>query len=183
MSLLLDRRGLGIALRDNQTAQHAAMLAGNLAPDRLALLLAETDARGGVLGRHKNPPPILRHLEIAEGRPPFRVDRGRGAQVRVTGLKTFGTHLAPPFKIARLPRLERALQPAILGEVDVVGDQLGIIYRHRMLQIVRDSDAARIELGPLPATVQLEGALLADRVGALKNPVLPRRQACENLRL
>src|SRR5271156_1677623 len=41
MPLLLDRRGLGVALRHDQAAQDSAMLARHFAPDRLTLVLAE----------------------------------------------------------------------------------------------------------------------------------------------
>ncbi len=43
MALLLDRRGLGVALRDDDPAQVRAVLAGHLLPRGLALVLAEVD--------------------------------------------------------------------------------------------------------------------------------------------
>src|ERR1039458_9585001 len=43
-------------------------------------------------------------------------------------------------------------------------------------------DSRHIELRLLAGAVALERAVLADRVGALEDPVLPRRQAREDLR-
>src|ERR1700709_559254 len=43
-------------------------------------------------------------------------------------------------------------------------------------------DPRHIELRLLPGAVAAQGAVFADRVGALKDPVLPRRQARENFR-
>ena len=46
-ALLLDGGRFGVALRDDQAAQRGAMFAGNLLPDRLAEVVAETDAAIG----------------------------------------------------------------------------------------------------------------------------------------
>ena len=56
MPLLLDRRGLGVALRDDDAAQVRAMLAGHVLPRRLALVLAEVHlARAASRGARKMP--------------------------------------------------------------------------------------------------------------------------------
>ncbi len=56
MTLLLDRGGLSVALRDDQSAQDTAMLARNLAPDRLALMLAERNLSLWLRGRREKSP-------------------------------------------------------------------------------------------------------------------------------
>ena len=49
MALLLDRGGFGVALDDQQAAQHGAIFARHLLPGRLALVRAERD--GAALDR------------------------------------------------------------------------------------------------------------------------------------
>ena len=55
MALLLDRRGLGVALRDDEAAQVRAVLAGDFLPRRLALVRAEVDLAFGLGGRQEDP--------------------------------------------------------------------------------------------------------------------------------
>ena len=43
VALLLDRRRLGIALDHDQPAEHGAVFAGHVLPDRLAQVIAERD--------------------------------------------------------------------------------------------------------------------------------------------
>src|ERR1700689_363506 len=116
MPLLLDRRRLGIALRNDKPAQNAAMLARHFAPDRFALMLAERNFAIGLLIGQENTPSVVRHLDVAEGRPALRVSRDRSPEIHGASLESFGAHLAPPLQEAGLPCLERALQPAIVGE-------------------------------------------------------------------
>src|SRR5271156_1456772 len=89
MPLLLDRRGLGVALRDNQPAQNSAMFARHFAPDRLALVLAERNPAIGLRLSEKNPPSIVRHLDVAELRPTLRVGRSRRPQIDIAALESF----------------------------------------------------------------------------------------------
>src|ERR1700691_3061715 len=133
MPLLLDRRRLGVALRDDQPAQDSAMLARHFAPDRIALMLTERNLASGFGVGQKNPPPIVRHLDVSKSRPPLRVGRSRRPQIDVAALKSFGAHLFPPLQEPRLPRLERALQAAVVGEIYIVGNSLGIVDRHQTL--------------------------------------------------
>src|SRR5258707_10902732 len=58
-TLLLDRGGLGVALRHDQPAQYRAVLAGDLLPGRLAVLVAEADAAGRHPPREGEAPAIL----------------------------------------------------------------------------------------------------------------------------
>src|SRR6185437_10615438 len=131
--LLFDRGGLGVALRDDEAAQGRAMLARHLLPGRLAHLVAEADAALGHGLGEEDAPAILRHLHRAVRRPALGVDRGRGAQVDIGREEVGRPHAAPPIEEARLPMLERALQGAVLGQVDVVGDALLIVDRHQTL--------------------------------------------------
>src|SRR5208337_1310471 len=103
VALLFDRRGLGVALRDDQAAQDAAMFARNFAPDWLALVLAERNPAIGLRLGEENPPPIVRHLDVTELRPALRVGRSRRPQIDIAALESFRPHLAPPLQEPGLP--------------------------------------------------------------------------------
>ena len=124
-ALLLDRRRLGVALHDEQAAQVGAVLAGHLLPHRLALVVAEGDAAVGLGLGEEDAPAVVGHLDVAEVGPALLADGDRRAQVHVVVLEGDRAELLPPLDELRLPRLERPLQPAVVGEVDVVGD-LGV---------------------------------------------------------
>src|SRR5207248_9575983 len=64
------------------------------------------------------------HAHVVEMRPAVGFDRDRGAQVHLMRLETVGADFLPPLEEIRLPLLERALQPAVGAEIDVVGDRL-----------------------------------------------------------
>src|SRR5437899_875759 len=76
MALLLDRRGLGVALRDDDAAQVRAVLAGHVLPDRLAFALAEIDLTIGLGLGEEDAPAVVGHLHVAELGP--AVGRGAG---------------------------------------------------------------------------------------------------------
>ena len=76
-ALLLDRRGLGVALDDDQALQVGAVLAGHLLPDGLALLLAERDAPVGVALGEEHAPPVVLHDHVVEVRPALAARRRR----------------------------------------------------------------------------------------------------------
>jgi hypothetical protein len=128
-ALLLDRGGLGIALRDDEAAQRRAVLARYLLPYRLPHLVAEADRAVRLRVGKEDAPAVVGHLHRAVVRPALRVDRGRGAQVHLRRLEVARPHLAPPLQEMRLPVLERALQRAVADQVDVVGDLVGIVDR------------------------------------------------------
>src|SRR5439155_9079137 len=119
-ALLLDRGGLGIALRHDQAAQGGAVLPRYLLPGRLAAMGAEADAAIGLRLGEEDAPAIVRHADMAEIRPALRVDADRRAQIDLGRGCTLRPELAPPVEIARLPGLQRAQQAAVAGEVDVV---------------------------------------------------------------
>src|SRR6185295_14295817 len=77
-----------------------------------------------LLGLEEDAPPIVRHPDVIEVRPAVGLDRHRGAQVDVALLPADRPLLLPPVDELRLPGLERALQPLVAREVDVVRDLL-----------------------------------------------------------
>ena len=99
---------------------------GHLLPGRLALVLAEADRPVGVLLGEEDAPAVLLHRHVVEVRPAVAADRDRRAQVDVLGRQRRAERL-PPVEELRLPALERPLQPPVVGEVDVVGDPLGVV--------------------------------------------------------
>src|SRR5712691_13546381 len=125
--LLLDRRGLGVALGHDEPPERGAMLAGNVLPGRLALMVAERDRAIQLWLGQENAPAVLGHLQVAELGPALRVDADRGAQVDVPGLQALRPHVLPPVQELWLPFLERPQEAAVRGEVDVVGDALQVI--------------------------------------------------------
>ena len=130
-ALLFDRSRLGIALGDDQAAQVGAELARHLLPHRLAEIVAEADGAVFRPVGQEDAPAVVRHLDVAVGRPALGVDRGRRAQVDVPGLEVaVRAHLAPPVQEGGLPALQRALELAVGAQVDVVGNLLGIVDRH-----------------------------------------------------
>ena len=132
LALLLDARRLGVGLRDDDPAQDVAQLAGDLVPHRRALRVAEAD-RAVLLGRREeDAPAVVGHLHVVVVRPAGRIDRDGRAQVDLVLLEARGPHLAPPVDEVRLPRLERALQTLVRGEVDVVRDL--VVEAHGALQ-------------------------------------------------
>ena len=74
MALLLDRGGLGVALDDDQPAQHGAVFAGYLLPGGLAEMLAKRNLAALFLRGKKNAPAVFRHLHIVEIGPAVGVD-------------------------------------------------------------------------------------------------------------
>ena len=122
MALLLDGSGFGVALDDDQAAQHGAIFAGHFLPRRLALVLAEIHLPSLFLRRKQHAPAIFRHAHVIELRPAFRIDTDRGAQIDKQFLKTFRTHVVPPIEIAGMPAFERLQHLAVAGQIDVVRD-------------------------------------------------------------
>jgi hypothetical protein len=84
--LLLDRGGLGVALHYDQPPELTAVLAGDLRPGRLALVLAERDLAllVAALGQ-EDAPAVLLHRNPRPARPAVSADRHGGAQVHVPG--------------------------------------------------------------------------------------------------
>src|SRR6516162_6018441 len=122
MALLLDRGGLGVALDDDETAQHSAVFARHLLPGGLAVVLAERNRATLLVRRQQDAPAVLRHLHVIELGPALGIDRNRGAQIDERLLEAVRPHGLPPVDIAGMPTLERAEHLPVLGEIDVVRD-------------------------------------------------------------
>ena len=120
MTLLLDRRGFGIALDYDKTAQHGAILARHVLPDSIALMPAERNRAVLFRRRQQDAPAVFRHLDVIELGPALGIDRHRGAQINEQFLEAFRPHILPPVEIARVPAFERLQHAAILGEVNIV---------------------------------------------------------------
>jgi hypothetical protein len=119
-ALLLDAGGLGVALRDDEPAQDVAVLAGHDLPRVLAHVVAEADLAVGHRVGQEDAPAVIGHLHVVEVGPAVRVHADGGAQVDVLGLEVRGAHLHPPLEVVGLPLLQRALQPLVVVEIDVV---------------------------------------------------------------
>ena len=124
IALLLDRGRLGVALNDEKTAQRRAIFARHFLPGRLALVAAEGNRPALDLRREQDAPAIVRHAHVPELGPAARVDADGGAQIDLRLLKTLRTHVVPPVEIVGPPRLERALELLVGGEVDIVGNDV-----------------------------------------------------------
>src|SRR5215471_6544580 len=81
MALLLHRCRLGVALRDDEPPERAAILAGDLLPGRKALVIAETDDPARLGLREEDAPPILGHSHVVELCPSLSVDADGRTQV------------------------------------------------------------------------------------------------------
>ena len=127
VALLLDRGGLGVALDDDEPAQHGAVFAGHVLPGRLAEMAAERDLAVLFLRRQQDAPAVFRHAHIVEFGPALGVDRDRSAQVDHRLLEALGAHVLPPVEVAGVPALERAQDAAILGQADIVRDLGGVV--------------------------------------------------------
>ena len=73
-ALLLDRRGLGVPLRDDQAPQRRAVFARHLLPHRLPHLVAEADLALGHRIGEEDAPAVVGHLQRAVVRPALRID-------------------------------------------------------------------------------------------------------------
>ena len=132
MALLLDRSGLGIALHDDQAAQHRAVFAGHFLPGRFALVRAEPDPAVRNRRREQDAPAVFRHPDIAEPGPALRLDADRGAQIDEIGLEPLGAALLPPVDAARVPVFQRAAQPRVGIESDIVRNEAVVIDKRRI---------------------------------------------------
>ena len=122
MALLLDRGRLGVALDDDEAAQHGAIFARHILPDRLAVVAAERNLAALLLRRQQNAPAVFGHLHVIELRPALGIDRDGGAQINQRVLEALRPHVHPPVDVARMPALERAQHLPVFGEIDVVRD-------------------------------------------------------------
>ena len=83
--------------------------------------------RSGDRLREENAPTVVGHLHRAIARPALRVHADGRAQIHVGAGEIVRPHLPPPVEKPRLPVLERALQRAVVGEVDVVRNSFAVV--------------------------------------------------------
>ena len=127
MTLLLDRRGLGVTLGNDDTAQIGAVFAGHVLPRLFAFVVAEVDVAIRFAVVQKNTPAVVAHLHMAKLRPALRVHADGGAQIHLVVGRAFGAHVVPPIDEVGLPLLEGALQSAVTAEVHVVGNFFAVV--------------------------------------------------------
>ena len=123
-ALLLDGRGLGVRLRDDQSTQPVAVLAGHLLPGGLTEVVTEADLAVVLVRGQEDAPAVVGHLHVVEVRPAVAVHADRGPQVHLVRVEVGRPGVLPPLDVVRLPALEGALQALVGGEVDVVRDLL-----------------------------------------------------------
>jgi hypothetical protein len=128
-ALLLDRRRLRVALRDDDAAQGVAELARHLLVGGRSVVVAEADARVRVGRLQEDAPAVLRHLDVVEVRPPVGGHVNGGAEPDLLVLKPLRPHLAPPVKVVRQPLLQSPLEALVAREVDVVRYPLVKLHR------------------------------------------------------
>jgi hypothetical protein len=121
-ALLLDARGLGIALDHDQPAQHGAVFARHFLPGGLGRMLAAGDAPILDLRRQQDAPAVFRHLHVVELRPALGIDADRGAQIDQRLLEVVGDQVVPPVDVAGVPLLQRLEHPLVARKTDIVGD-------------------------------------------------------------
>src|SRR5713101_6959322 len=85
--LLLHRGGLGVALGHDQPSERPPVLAGDLLPGGLALVIAEVDLTARLRLGEEDAPAVLGHPGVVELGPALGVHAGRGAQVDLLGLE------------------------------------------------------------------------------------------------
>ena len=127
VTLLLDRRGLRIALSHDNAAQIRAMFARHVLPRGFALVFAEVDIAAFFLWVHENAPTVVGHFDVTKLRPTGRINAHCRAQIHVVIHRAFGTHVVPPRKVVWLPMLKRALQRFVFRQVHVVGDFFAVV--------------------------------------------------------
>src|SRR6218665_4047706 len=184
---------LGIALGDDDAAQVGAVLARQVLPDLLALVVAKVDLALGGARVQEDAPAIVAHLHMAEPGPAVGLHAHGGAQVDLVLAGTGRPHVVPPVDEVGLPAFERALQCAVFAQVHVVRNFLAVIDRAhdavlllqcRGLPDAPDAldvlDAIGIENGFLSGALDLERTFFPHRIGAVENPVLPGREPAED---
>ena len=79
MALLLNRRRLGVALRDDDAAQIGAVFAGHVLPGLFAFVVAKVNRAIGFALVQENAPTVIAHLHMTELRPALWVHADRSA--------------------------------------------------------------------------------------------------------
>ncbi len=156
MTLLLNRSRFGVALRHNNAAQVGTMLAGRVLPGSFTQVFTKVNFAFAVLRREENAPAILGHLHIIEMSPATGIHANRRAQVDIEVMRPFWPHVLPPLQIVWLPMLQRTLQCAVSGQIDVVWDFLGIINTGHVVdsligyRLTYTRSQSKLAFSPLP---------------------------------
>ena len=100
-ALLLHRRGLGIALGDDDATERVAVLAGHLLPRRLPVVIAKANRPPRNLWLEEDAPAIFRHLHVIKVRPAICLDADGSPKVDIAFLKLVRAHLFPPRDVVR----------------------------------------------------------------------------------
>ena len=127
MALLLNRRRLGVTLRDDDAAQVRAMLARHVLPRGLADVLAKMNLAGLISWVHKNAPSVVGHLDVIKLRPTRRINAHGRAQIHFVLHRALRAHIVPPVEVVWLPMLKRTLQRFVLRQIHVIGDSFAVI--------------------------------------------------------
>jgi hypothetical protein len=131
-ALLFDARRLGVALDDDEAAQHGAIFPRRLLPRRFAGVFAAGNLAAFNLRREQHAPAIFRHLHIIELRPALGIDADGGAQIDGAALEFFRDQIVPPVDVAGMPFLQRLQHAPVGGEADIVGDQRVVVDVERV---------------------------------------------------
>jgi len=127
MALLLDTRGLSIALGHNDAAKVGPVFAGDVLPCLFPEVIAEMDLTVGIARIQEDAPPIVGHFYVAKLGPSRWIHTHGGTQIDVKILATLRSHVIPPGQETGLPVFEGSLQRPILGEVYVVRDLVAVV--------------------------------------------------------
>ena len=176
MALLLDRCRLRVALRDDEPAERASILARDVRPGREALVIAEPDDAPWLRLREEDAPSIVGHPHVVELGPSLRVDADGRAEIDVLAS---GSPRAPCRSTTR--GTAAAIPRARAGAAGSPTDR-------RCSECARDSRcrpsrSPPIEFCSFARAVQAQRAPRSDRVRSLEDPILPCRQPREDLAL
>ena len=172
MTLLLYGCWLGVALRHDDAAQVGAVLARHVLPSFFTDMVAEMDLAVLLAGVQENAPTVVAHLDVAELCPALWVHADSGTQIHIHVGGALGAHVVPPIDEVGLPLLQRTLQGAVFAQVDVVRNFFAVVNTGHECLLVK-LNAVEIECGFFAFAIDLQGTLVAYRVRAVEDPVLP----------
>ncbi len=127
VALLLDGGRFGVALDDDQPAEHRAIFAGHVLPDLLPLVAAEADLAIILAGGEQDAPAVFGHSHVVEFCPALGIDADRRAQVHVRRLEAFGPHGHPPVDVSGMPLFQGLQHALIVAKTDIVRNLGGIV--------------------------------------------------------
>ncbi|MNJ70588.1 hypothetical protein D3C77_670620 [compost metagenome] len=97
-----------------------------------------------VLRCQEDAPAVIRHAHVVEVGPAIGFHADGRAQVHVKPMRAVRPHVLPPLQVVGLPMFQRALQGAIAGQVDVIGDLIGVVdSRHCLAPCLFSGSASK----------------------------------------